>query len=507
MRNLRNMTVRCVMMGVLGAIGVSVSGDAKASGTCSDGFSTYNYTPFAFTDYGTLSANPTVYSCSLPVWEGGTGNMWPVLTAGPGVNFLAQDQSSSTTFTYAIEGSSLNNTGVYGFSQYAGVGVNGSNGGTGIGVVGIGDNSSTAIPSSGYGVWGTSASYDGVHGDTNNGASAVGGYNAGTGNGGWFGNGNTGTCTGTACVGVYGSSTKGYGVYGTSTSSDGVHGAVDNSSSGVAGENTGAGYGVYASANGNYGLYATTTNYTALVGVVTSNSYSGAAGVNFGSGYGVYGKTSGGSGVYAIDQGSSSSGYGVYGISTLGTGTYGTSYSGYGVYGNSGTSYAGYFTGGGTYSAFFNKDIWVNGASLGPSDERLKKNIASIPGALDQLMRLQGRTFEWKEPENHNDATGTQFGFIAQEVEKVYPGWVKTETATGFKGVSVAQIEALEVESIRTLKMQNDLLTDRVKELESGRQMRVSGVNLNGVGFGVGGIAIAVAVFLGLRRRQGEVKA
>ena len=176
--------------------------------------------------------------------------------------------------------------------------------------------------------------------------------------------------------------------------------------------------------------------------------------------------------------------------------------TGSGVYGESSSSYGGYFTTStGTYAAYFNKDININGTGYGPSDRRFKKNIAPVSSALDQLLKLQGVNFEWIEPEKHNDATGTQIGFIAQDVEKVFPRWVKTD-ADGFKNLSVAQIEALEVEAIRTLKMQNDLLSERVKELESGRRPLVSGIDLNGVGFAIGGLAIAGAMVTSRRKRD-----
>ncbi len=74
----------------------------------------------------------------------------------------------------------------------------------------------------------------------------------------------------------------------------------------------------------------------------------------------------------------------------------------------------------------------------------------------------------------------------------------------GYKALSVAEIEGLEVEANRTLKAQNDLLAERVKELESGRRPTVSGIDLNGVGFGVGGLAIAGAIFILANRRREE---
>jgi hypothetical protein len=113
-------------------------------------------------------------------------------------------------------------------------------------------------------------------------------------------------------------------------------------------------------------------------------------------------------------------------------------------------------------------------------------------------------TFDWKNPEEQGEKLrGRQRGFIAQEVEKTFPEWV-SEDSKGFKTLAITptQIAALEVESIRTLKVQNDMLAERVKELESGRQPRISGFNLNGVGFGVGGLAIGLGLVISRRKRD-----
>jgi hypothetical protein len=121
---------------------------------------------------------------------------------------------------------------------------------------------------------------------------------------------------------------------------------------------------------------------------------------------------------------------------------------------------------------------------------------------MDQLLQLRGVTYEWKAPEEPSRKTGTQVGFIAQEVEKVFPKWVD-EDSKGFKAIVMPpmQLAALEVESIRTLKAENDELRKRVDALESGRQPRMAGINLNGVGLGVGGLALAGAVVFSRRKK------
>ena len=68
---------------------------------------------------------------------------------------------------------------------------------------------------------------------------------------------------------------------------------------------------------------------------------------------------------------------------------------------------------------------------------------------------ISGVTFEWKNPEEQGDHRGMQRGFIAQDVESMLPEWVGVD-AKGFKTLNTTGIEPLVIESIRTLKGEND---------------------------------------------------
>lgn len=97
--------------------------------------------------------------------------------------------------------------------------------------------------------------------------------------------------------------------------------------------------------------------------------------------------------------------------------------------------------------------VWASGAIL-TSDQRLKKDIATLPGALDSLEKLRGVTFHWIDPAK---GAKTQYGVIAQEVEKVYPDLVDTD-AKGMKSVNYNGFVAPLIESIKELKTENDSL-------------------------------------------------
>jgi Chaperone of endosialidase len=89
------------------------------------------------------------------------------------------------------------------------------------------------------------------------------------------------------------------------------------------------------------------------------------------------------------------------------------------------------------------------------SDRRLKKNIHTLEGSLDRLMRLRGVRFEYKDPEAIYELPGVRMGMIAQEVEEVFPDWVETGTR-GYKTLTFRGFEALTVESFRELRREKD---------------------------------------------------
>ncbi|MDG0817023.1 tail fiber domain-containing protein [Bdellovibrio svalbardensis] len=77
------------------------------------------------------------------------------------------------------------------------------------------------------------------------------------------------------------------------------------------------------------------------------------------------------------------------------------------------------------------------------SDARLKKDIITLPDALAKVLQLRGVSFVWKS----NDEKTV--GFIAQEVEKIYPELVKTDRKSGYKAVQYGNIVAILVEALK----------------------------------------------------------
>ncbi len=366
------------------------------------------------------------------------------------------------------------------------------------------------------------------------------------------GTGVEGLCEATAGNGVFGlasntAGTSSFGVYGTNAATgtfspagngygSGVYGSsAGQSSVGVYGTSTGAtsagmlGYSAVASGIGVSGQATGTGNSWGVFGSSTSPGGGGVIGWATGTGGGGYGvageastTVSGAIGVFGSGAVGVSAvspvGDAILAQTTSGTGVYATSTTGTGVYASSTGSGSGspalyaYNSGAGHFAAYFNGNIQVTGtpycsgctAFTNNSDRRLKKNVEPMKGALDTLLKLQGVTFEWKDPKEHGDHQGTQRGFIAQDVEKVIPEWVGVDSK-GFKTLNLTGIEAMTVESVRALKAENDELRITMSALEAGRRPTISGFGEGGIGLGV--LAIVGALATNRRRRRGSAEA
>jgi hypothetical protein len=107
------------------------------------------------------------------------------------------------------------------------------------------------------------------------------------------------------------------------------------------------------------------------------------------------------------------------------------------------------------------------GTLLSPSDARLKTGIAEITDALAGILTLRGVTYRFdtaKYPEM-GLSNGPQIGFIAQELEQVYPELVTTKE-NGFKAVNYAQLVPVLVEAIKEQQSMIADLQEQVNELQ-----------------------------------------
>jgi len=98
-----------------------------------------------------------------------------------------------------------------------------------------------------------------------------------------------------------------------------------------------------------------------------------------------------------------------------------------------------------------------------PSDARLKKTVMSLDGSLDRISRLRGVTFEWKHGKQES---GRQMGFVAQEVEQVYPELVSSDG----KGIKSLDYSHLVVPLVEAVKEMRGKYVEQQREIASLRQ-------------------------------------
>jgi len=102
------------------------------------------------------------------------------------------------------------------------------------------------------------------------------------------------------------------------------------------------------------------------------------------------------------------------------------------------------------------------------SDKKLKENIRPIKRPLEKILTLRGVKYDLKDGHysTKNGNTGeNQLGFIAQEVEQVFPEIVRSEDS-GLKTVSYQSLIPVLVEAIKEFFVENDALKARVDALE-----------------------------------------
>ena len=114
---------------------------------------------------------------------------------------------------------------------------------------------------------------------------------------------------------------------------------------------------------------------------------------------------------------------------------------------------------------------------ISTSDIRLKENIVPIENALDKVMKLNGKQYNWKKDEEKK----LQSGLIAQEVEEVIPEVVISKNINNTndedeendenilnnqKLINYNGIVPYLVECIKLLNNKIDKLNDKINELE-----------------------------------------
>jgi Chaperone of endosialidase len=146
----------------------------------------------------------------------------------------------------------------------------------------------------------------------------------------------------------------------------------------------------------------------------------------------------------------------------------GTNYGVFAVADSGSTNYAGYFIGNVTYT----------GTLASASDARLKQNINSLSNATSIIKELQPKTYFYKQEGEASYlklSKGLQYGFLAQELEKVLPELVsdqvqmkglKQEGSIKYKAVNYTALIPVLTQALKEQQDVIESLEKRITELE-----------------------------------------
>ena len=129
------------------------------------------------------------------------------------------------------------------------------------------------------------------------------------------------------------------------------------------------------------------------------------------------------------------------------------------------------------WAGVFTGDISVSNKIYGTlnssSDARLKKDVQTIEGALDKVLKLRGVSYYWKNKEelgadttHYKSDTDKHIGVIAQELEQVFPELV-SDDKTGFKTVEYTGLAPILIEAVKELKAEKDTLQATVESQQA----------------------------------------
>jgi hypothetical protein len=105
------------------------------------------------------------------------------------------------------------------------------------------------------------------------------------------------------------------------------------------------------------------------------------------------------------------------------------------------------------YTLHVNGSVAGNGAYVALSDIRVKRDVQDLVGSLAKVLAIRGVSYKWIDEERNG--SGTQYGVIAQEIEKILPDVVVT-SSDEIKRVEYDDLIPLIIEALKAEKASKD---------------------------------------------------
>lgn len=106
--------------------------------------------------------------------------------------------------------------------------------------------------------------------------------------------------------------------------------------------------------------------------------------------------------------------------------------------------------------------------TITPSSARLKEHVAPIDDALEKLLMLDGVRFDWKDEEiAKRGGRVHDLGFVAEDVEKLFPEVVFRDESGSVAGMDYARLTAVTVQAIKQQQAQREADRQEIERLSS----------------------------------------
>ncbi|MEP6713481.1 MAG: tail fiber domain-containing protein, partial [Ferruginibacter sp.] len=106
----------------------------------------------------------------------------------------------------------------------------------------------------------------------------------------------------------------------------------------------------------------------------------------------------------------------------------------------------------------------IDGTLHSVSDMRMKKDITTIGAVLPSIMKLEAKTYHYLDnPAN----AALSYGFLAQDVEKIFPDFVKTKGPDGMKAIGY---QKLNIVAIKAIQEQQEMIEAQQKDIDLSKQ-------------------------------------
>ncbi|MEM6718463.1 MAG: tail fiber domain-containing protein [Bacteroidota bacterium] len=126
------------------------------------------------------------------------------------------------------------------------------------------------------------------------------------------------------------------------------------------------------------------------------------------------------------------------------------------------------------YAGYFNGNVFTTGSYL-PSDEKLKENVKAEENVLDKLSQLDAVTYTFRKNEHLNLPSEIQHGFLAQNLEEVFPELITT-ISKPIEDEKNFQIGTYEYKAVNYTGLIS-VLTSSIKELNEQSSAQIKELN------------------------------